>query len=257
MSALESNQAVTTTSLVTNPLGLHLWRLLFVTITLFTTGLWLFCPLISIFAGTSVHSEFRDHRPVNHFTSNSLRASRALFRSSFLLTGSLHFAASAAMSLISSSTVNLFLIRKAVVAALTAAAASSSLSLNRSVHHTHLFVNQFGAEHKFLELVFFRPQIFGSSPSSLSLPSSFSSTSLRFWQSRGNGPRNEVLPCSGTTSQSVSPLVPSCNQVVPCRLEIPRPAKYDIHNLSSSFVQVFVTVQLNSFNSWSHRIFFS
>ena len=80
--------------------------------------------------------------------SNSERALRAFFRSNFLLTGSLHFAASAAISLFSSGTVNMFLFRIAVVVALIAAAASSNLSCTIPTF-VHLDSTVIRAKHEF------------------------------------------------------------------------------------------------------------
>ena len=69
VSALERSQAVTTTSLLTNPCGLDLRRLRFVIIAFFTVGSYFLCPLVSVLASTSVDPEFRDHWLVNHLAS--------------------------------------------------------------------------------------------------------------------------------------------------------------------------------------------
>ena len=93
------------------------------------------CPLVPVLSGSDIDPEFRDQRVYGplYLEAKQLcprrtpcELHRALFRSSFLLTMSLHSAASAAIFPISSSTVNLFLFLIAV--ALTAVAASSNRS---------------------------------------------------------------------------------------------------------------------------------
>ena len=62
---LEGYAAIATHPLTLDPFSLRCFR--FVVAASFIVSSDLFCPLVSIFAGTSVDAEFRDHRSVNHF----------------------------------------------------------------------------------------------------------------------------------------------------------------------------------------------
>ena len=75
-------------------------------------------PFVSVFAGTTVFPEFRDHGPVDHVpsglyrfsSSNSRQAFWAFLRKCLLFTGSRHLAASDAICLISSDTQNFYFV---------------------------------------------------------------------------------------------------------------------------------------------------
>ena len=82
----EAAQAVTTTSLVTNPLDLHLTSPVCHQ-SIFHNGLWFYCPLVSLFPGAAIDPEFRDHWPLNHSTSWQCRCARVELPASF--TGAL------------------------------------------------------------------------------------------------------------------------------------------------------------------------
>ena len=63
---LEGNTSITATPLSPNPFSLHIKGFRFVVVKTFTVGSELFCPFLSVLAGTSVDSELRDHRSVHH-----------------------------------------------------------------------------------------------------------------------------------------------------------------------------------------------
>ena len=70
-SSLESNQTVSSESLMTDPLGLHLRRLDFIAVTVFAVCFYFFRPSVSALAGPPTDPELWHHGPLHNLASGT------------------------------------------------------------------------------------------------------------------------------------------------------------------------------------------